>query len=277
MSDQGSSSKEVNEFSSAVPTSLELHSVERGEEVDTSSRYQLIIIQQPQRGRSCGFGEKINRRPIDPCCIVQLAYLRDDNELDSRLEVLKDVTMFVAHATLWDETGIQDRNIVIHPHSQHLPIPSSQFVSIGGEDLPVPYGQSPADSKPYVGTLFGSLVSQCHFLTDLSGTKGAYFVFPELCIRVEGTFKLKIILSNLASIKSRGVATVMATVFSDAFISYNARFFPGLQETSDLSRHFSHQGIKIPVRRKTRRRRLSSAATSEAGGEDEEELEEEKG
>ncbi|TPX63426.1 hypothetical protein SpCBS45565_g06620 [Spizellomyces sp. 'palustris'] len=173
--------------------------------------------------------------------------------------------MFVAHATLWDETGIQDRNIVVHPHSQHLPIPSSQFVSIGGEDLPVHYRQSPAgssstskDSKPYVGTLFGSLVSQCHFLTDLSGTKGAYFVFPELCIRVEGTFKLKIILSNLAR-------------------STTAAFATGYSETSDLSRHFSHQGIKIPVRRKIRRRRLSSAATSEAGGEDEEELEEEKG
>ncbi|KAI9105524.1 velvet factor-domain-containing protein [Phlyctochytrium arcticum] len=303
----------AKEFSAAVPTSLELQRVQRNEVVDASSRCRLIIRQQPLYGRSCGFGEKINRRPLDPCCIVQLAYLRDDNELDSRLEYLKDVTMYVAHATLWDADGLQERNIVLNPIYNHTPLPTSPFLptsflptpdsstgllptappSMSSSatsvvapmlmDLPTPQSSTsslqfpslslsssssspaaggpasasitsgPSVIDPHIGTLFGSLVSPCHFLTDLNGTKGAYFVFPDLSIRVEGTFTLKIILSNLASIKSQGVATVMASVTSNPFISYNSRDFPGLQETSALSQHFARQGVKIPVRRKPRK------------------------
>ncbi|KAI8909978.1 velvet factor-domain-containing protein [Powellomyces hirtus] len=46
--------------------------------------------------------------------------------------------------------------------------------------------------------LMGSMVSSCHYLCDLNGLKGAYFVFPDLSLRVEGIFRLRMSLYNLA-------------------------------------------------------------------------------
>ncbi|KND04609.1 uncharacterized protein SPPG_00327 [Spizellomyces punctatus DAOM BR117] len=115
----------------------------------------------------------------------------------------------------------------------------------------------PDECHKWERTLSGSLVSSCHYLTDLSGSKGAYFVFPDLSIRVEGSFRLKVILTNLASIYSGNVdkpAVTVCSAVSQPFSSFNARDYPGLKESTELSKHFADQGIKIPIRRKTRRR-----------------------
>lgn len=58
--------------------------------------------------------------------------------------------------------------------------------------------QQPHITPKWERTLTGSLVSSSHYLTDLTGSKGAYFVFPDLSCRVEGNFRLRIILTNLA-------------------------------------------------------------------------------
>jgi len=39
--------------------------------------------------------------------------------------------------------------------------------------------------------LTGSLVSSMYLLTDLDGNEGAFFVFPDLSVRIEGTYRLK--------------------------------------------------------------------------------------
>jgi hypothetical protein len=35
-------------------------------------RFHLVIRQQPKHSRMCGYGEKVDRRPIDPPPIIQL-------------------------------------------------------------------------------------------------------------------------------------------------------------------------------------------------------------
>ncbi|KAJ1552956.1 hypothetical protein HK405_009430 [Cladochytrium tenue] len=122
--------------------------------------------------------------------------------------------------------------------------------------------------------LFGSLVSSCHLLSDLSGTKGAYFVFPNLCARFEGTFRLRVVVTDLRATAAAAVAAAAAAVspseassgsasppasaptlavaLTDTFTCVLAREWTGAQESSELSRHFAEQGIKIPIRRKAR-------------------------
>ncbi|KAI9333946.1 hypothetical protein DFJ73DRAFT_613955, partial [Zopfochytrium polystomum] len=82
-------------------------------------------------------------------------------------------------------------------------------------------------------TLFGSLVSPCQFLTDLTGVKGAYFVFPELCVRVEGTFRLKIVVSDLSSVGMAlvgvGPARTIATTITQPFVCLTAKEWTGAQ------------------------------------------------
>jgi hypothetical protein len=42
---------------------------------------------------------------------------------------------------------------------------------------------------------------------------------------------------------------VLATSFSDPFMVYSAKKFPGVIESTPLSKCFAGQGIKIPIRK----------------------------
>lgn len=46
-----------------------------------------------------------------------------------------------------------------------------------------------------------------------------------------------------------GTAPVLASVFSDVFQVFSAKKFPGVIESTPLSKCFALQGIKIPIRK----------------------------
>jgi len=46
-----------------------------------------------------------------------------------------------------------------------------------------------------------------------------------------------------------GKAPVLATCYSEVFQVYSAKKFPGVIESTDLSKAFASQGIKIPIRK----------------------------
>lgn len=48
---------------------------------------------------------------------------------------------------------------------------------------------------------------------------------------------------------NRGKAPVLAFVFSEKFQVYSAKKFPGVIESTPLSKCFAGQGIKIPIRK----------------------------
>lgn len=48
---------------------------------------------------------------------------------------------------------------------------------------------------------------------------------------------------------SNGSAPVLASCFSKAFQVYSAKKFPGVIESTGLSKCFATQGIKIPIRK----------------------------
>ena len=48
---------------------------------------------------------------------------------------------------------------------------------------------------------------------------------------------------------SMGTSPVLATAFSEPFSVYSAKKFPGVLESTELSKHFALQGVKIPIRK----------------------------
>ena len=62
---------------------------------------------------------------------------------------------------------------------------------------------------------------------------------------------------NFVNVGSRGsssslnttAAPVLASVFSEAFQVFSAKKFPGVIESTALSKCFATQGIKIPIRK----------------------------
>lgn len=118
--------------------------------------------------------------------------------------------------------------------------------------------------------LIGNNVTNAFKLYDENNNLGLWFVLQDLSIRIEGKFKLKFLLFKLnpATIfESAGANEQEAAAggsdsnaggksipildykFSDVFQVYSAKKFPGVMDSTPLSKAFAGQGVKIPIRR----------------------------
>jgi hypothetical protein len=141
-------------------------------------RYQLLVVQQPGLVSSTpglfsstSFHSKLTRRVVSPCPIFQLVKKTTDGQIISDLSQLGNVCLMVAHLSL---------------------------LSNEDEDLSIITNRSNSTNILYERILEGSTVSNCYCLTDIYGKKGAYFVFEELSIKMEGVFKLQAIVNDIS-------------------------------------------------------------------------------
>ncbi|KAJ2079091.1 hypothetical protein H4R24_004019 [Coemansia sp. RSA 988] len=103
-----------------------------------------------------------------------------------------------------------------------------------------------------VRNLIGSGVAAGAKLCDLDGSPGIFFVFPDLSIRKDGEYRLRFSYFNLQAEDGELITTstrIQAFTFSEPFRVYSAKQFPGMIESTALSKHFAKQGVKIPVRK----------------------------
>ncbi|ORY53845.1 hypothetical protein BCR33DRAFT_654878 [Rhizoclosmatium globosum] len=89
--------------------------------------------------------------------------------------------------------------------------------------------------------MMGQLISISRPLVDLEKKQGLFYVYPELAVRASGRFRLRFDLFDMSMPGSRPVASAV----SDVFRVYNPKEFPGIPETTALSRCFAKQGAKI--------------------------------
>ncbi|OLY85342.1 hypothetical protein AYI68_g470 [Smittium mucronatum] len=172
--------------------------------------FELKIRQQPEHSRMCGVGEKADRRPIDPPPIIQLEVF-DPTLPGNRRQFLHNPYYFM-YTTLVSSNGNEELSI-----------------------LP--------DRK--ARTITGSSVSSLSFLRDDTGKDGAFFVFPDLSVRCEGVYKLKFLLFEIVG----STVYFCKSAISSKFTVYSAKKFPGMDESTPLTRLFAEQGLKIRVRK----------------------------
>ncbi|KAI5820777.1 velvet factor [Pyronema omphalodes] len=118
----------------------------------------------------------------------------------------------------------------------------------------MPSGPMPPQtpSGMFTRNLIGSLSASAFKLTDPDNKIGVWFILQDLSVRTEGLFRLKMNFVNVGRVDGKlntGVAPVLATAYSDVFQVYSAKKFPGVIESTHLSKCFATQGIKIPIRR----------------------------
>jgi hypothetical protein len=127
--------------------------------------------------------------------------------------------------------------------------------------------------------LIGATTSTAFRLTDENGQTGLWFIFQDLSIRTEGTFRLRFDLYDLSADQAAdappqagskaATAPQVASIHSRPFKVWSAKKFPGVIETTKLSRAFAEQGIKIPVRKNDeKKRKRANAAGKEEGDSD---------
>ncbi|KAF9350302.1 hypothetical protein BGX26_011490 [Mortierella sp. AD094] len=101
----------------------------------------------------------------------------------------------------------------------------------------------------------GSSVSSLYPLKDFedNGTESGFFVFPDLSVRMEGTYRLKFCLYEMVGKDVH----FCAYIISDPLVVYSAKKFPGMEESTQLSQYFAEQGLKIRIRKEVRPKKRS--------------------
>ncbi|KAF2645666.1 hypothetical protein P280DRAFT_465454 [Massarina eburnea CBS 473.64] len=162
------------------------------------------------------------------------------------------------------------------PYGRALPYsaphyPSGQYAAHAGAPPTYPYGAPsgyaaapvpmmavapPTNSGAgmFTRNLIGSLSVNASKLKDTENKIGFWFVLQDLSVRTEGTFRLKMNFvdvgsSTHANTLNTGRASILATCFSEPFQVFSAKKFPGVIESTPLSKAFASQGIKIPIRK----------------------------
>ncbi|KAF1827355.1 uncharacterized protein K489DRAFT_13610 [Dissoconium aciculare CBS 342.82] len=211
-------------------------------------RYELNVLQQPERARACGQGVKsqTDRRPVDPPPIIELTIKEGEGD---RFD--KDVTQ-----------------------SMH-----ANYVMFASLEQARPMARArghPEKSAPTV--LTGSPVAG---MVYLDRPKPAfYFIFSDLSVRHEGKYRFG--FSLFEEVKEPGDADksdATATpgspdpgalsyrfdVRTQPFVVYSAKKFPGLNTSTPLSRLVAEQGCRVRIRRDVRMRRRGDAKPGREG------------
>jgi hypothetical protein len=105
--------------------------------------------------------------------------------------------------------------------------------------------------------LIGNYTSSCQRLRDEHGEEGAFFVFPDLSVRVVGQFRIRFTLFECLP-NFDGVQCLSSTLSEEFKVSL-PKNFGGLQESSFLSRTFADQGVKLRLRKENNKRTATEA------------------
>lgn len=202
-------------------------------------QYRLTVLQQPERARACGSGSKsaADRRPVDPPPVVELRIF----ELGPNPNDSKDITF--------------------HYNANFFLFATLELAR------PMAHGRVQTPAATATPVLTGMPVSGMAYL-DRPAEAG-YFLFPDLSVRHEGRYKLSFNLyeetkeekyfdEESSESKHSPVGACFEwrmEVKSLAFNVYSAKKFPGLSESTALSRTVADQGCRVRIRRDVRMRR----------------------
>ncbi|KAF2267531.1 hypothetical protein CC78DRAFT_456854 [Lojkania enalia] len=100
-------------------------------------------------------------------------------------------------------------------------------------------------------SLAGSLVSSLHRLKDVDNKDGGFFVFGDISVKVQGSFRLHFSLFDLQ--KDACEVQYLGSITSDPFKAVLLpKDFKGMDESTYLSRAFSDQGVRLRLRKEPR-------------------------
>ncbi|KAJ7703917.1 velvet factor-domain-containing protein, partial [Mycena rosella] len=238
-------------------------------------QYELTVRQEPKQARMCGIGGKADRRPIDPPVIVQLRVIdpAQPEPTSSSSEHSDD-----KHP---DRDRDRDRDSRDREHERESEPPYANLPGYAQSFLQNPYYFMFASlAKPDDDTELhwlkdgrtrcttGSVVSSLYALKDPTAPGAAkdakdgpttaapacdagFFVFPDLSVRTEGSYRLKLSLFEVVGNDVRHCKSI----YSAPFYVYTAKKFPGVEESSPLTCSLADQGIKIRIRKDIRMRK----------------------
>ncbi|TFK29457.1 hypothetical protein FA15DRAFT_663989 [Coprinopsis marcescibilis] len=139
------------------------------------------------------------------------------------------------------------------PSSYHVPSPTASPNDVVHyvNNFPVTEGSKVTNS------LVGATFIQPN-LVEYQGKKVLVFVFADLAVKNEGNFLLRYRAFDIYS-RSQSLADdkviMQAECYGGPFRVFSTKEFPGLQASTDLTKHLARWGVRLNIRETERRRR----------------------
>ncbi|KAI8894328.1 hypothetical protein BC833DRAFT_225359 [Globomyces pollinis-pini] len=133
-------------------------------------------------------------------------------------------------------------------HSSESPIFDGHFLVTATLYSIEPDGQLQKKSR---NNLIGNTIAESRNLNDLTGSRGIFFVFPNLYIRRPGSYKILYQLISIFGPNGTSMipeSTVIDSVFSDTVSAYAPRYYPGKSKVSMLLRFLAKQTPDLKTR-----------------------------
>ncbi|KAF7551024.1 hypothetical protein G7Z17_g5307 [Cylindrodendrum hubeiense] len=176
------------------------------------SERELVVKQAPIHAR-VALGKEKDRKPVDPPPVIQLI----DKRSDRRSPLYNSPYLFVTCS------------LVAENYNELTT----------GAELPTSY-------------LTGSLASSIHHLKDATNVDGGYFVFGDLSVKREGRFRLRFTLYDRDNQAEPPSVYFVSEIITNPFTVYSPKEFPGMAESTFLTRSFTDQGVKLRLRKDSR-------------------------
>lgn len=94
-------------------------------------------------------------------------------------------------------------------------------------------------------SLAGTLVSSLHRLKDQNDKEGAFFIFGDISVKIEGRFRLQFNLYEMRNYTCHHMLSIRSNIFQ----VHGPKEWPGMLESSSLTRGFSEQGVRLRLRK----------------------------
>ncbi|PSR75852.1 velvet factor-domain-containing protein, partial [Coniella lustricola] len=111
-------------------------------------------------------------------------------------------------------------------------------------------GASDADPEPELNSLTGNTCTSGHVVKDDRGVHNMMFCLNDISIKKEGTYRLKFSLFKLNT--STGEAENLASISSQPFTTFSGRHFPGMSESTSMTRLLVDAGVRLRLRKESK-------------------------
>ncbi|KAK2745645.1 hypothetical protein FQN55_006136 [Onygenales sp. PD_40] len=261
--------------------------------VPSRPRLRLFIRQQPTQARACGAGDKC-RRPVDPLPIVQLLMMdfSPHSEEDARHLISPQ---YVVACQLYSipkgHEDDSDRQLLYPSTAEHY-LDRSQAGRVSGDpgselqtrqvrilsgsihasSFSVDEDPEPARAPSHPRSAPNSEINPAIHSGPIPAV---FFIFPDLCVRTAGHYRLRFSLIDIVSTMSGHPqwAPILHEAWSQPFQVFPAKDFPGMKATPYLTMQLKTLGASgITTRKEPRgqRGRMDTQSGSEEQNEGDE-------
>lgn len=111
-------------------------------------------------------------------------------------------------------------------------------------------GAAESDPDPDLNALTGNTCTSGHVVKDDRGVHNMMFCLNDISIKKEGTYRLKFCLFKLNT--TTGDVENLTSVCSEPFTTYSGRHFPGMSESTSMTRLLVDAGVRLRLRKESK-------------------------